>query len=374
MIETTTIEPTENPNSEGLNNLINAVQEFKDAMQEASDAGLTAHITEANREAIERIKSGIHTPEPEPEDADSITEVENAARALIAGTEGNTPERVTTGCIPVRDPAEAIVKGFASVLSAAECRQAERDNPEPVITEPDPLKARIIGMLTENTGCDILDSGGAYGRKWQSNRHIPVDMWDNAPACSIEVYGESEVIPSYDVYHYLVNFLSITEESDRLNAALQDIVSVSDAGSYIDDMESFLELKGVEIEGYALHNIDNTYNYDNLLSQVLQHAVFEVDGDTYIMLQIHGGCDVRGGYTCPQIFTLDEPDYFIMAAQDINARCDCSDWWSDDAGAHYYKDGTCPSPEPSWIGNQDDNTLTCSECGGLVSFYVTESV
>lgn len=367
-----TNEPTENPNSAALDNLVNAVQEFKDIMQEVDDAGLTPFITEANRDTLNQIKAGIFTDEPEP--AGDISTVENAARELITGMDEENPQPEITGGTLEHDPADAIVKGFAGILSAAECRQAVSENPQPEITEPDPLKARVIGMLTENTGCDILDSGGAYGRMWQSNRQIPVDMWDKSDACNVDVCGDNEVIVSYEIYHYLTNFLSITEDSERLNQVMRDIVDASDEGSYIPDMETFLELKGIELEGYALHNIINTYGHENILSQILQYAVFEVDGETFILLQVHGGCDARGGYTCPQVFALEEADYFIMASQDISAHCDCSDWSSDDAGCHYYKDGSAPSPDPNWEHNPDENTITCRDCGKPVKFYVTESV
>ena len=50
----------------------------------------------------------------------------------------------------------------------------------------------------------------------------------------------------------------------------------------------------------------NTYDGDSDLSQVLQGAWLEdADGDTYLLLQIHGGCDVRGGYTDAKLFKAE---------------------------------------------------------------------
>ena len=50
----------------------------------------------------------------------------------------------------------------------------------------------------------------------------------------------------------------------------------------------------------------NTYNGDSDLSQVLQGVWLEdQDGDTYLLLQIHGGADVRGGYTDAKLFKTD---------------------------------------------------------------------
>jgi hypothetical protein len=57
-----------------------------------------------------------------------------------------------------------------------------------------------------------------------------------------------------------------------------------------------------------------TYNSDNNLSQDFQADTFSRDGEDYVCLSIHGGCDIRGGYTRPRIFLAYE--YFMM---DIDA-------------------------------------------------------
>jgi hypothetical protein len=274
-----------------------------------------------------------------------------------------------------QDAADGFIGGISAVLSEAECRQAEAENPQPEITEADPLKARIIGMMTENTGCDILDSGGAYGRQWQRNRHIT--DWDSIPACEVEVCADGredgEVIISYNIYPYLCLFLDIDEDSERLNAILQGIIENGGNKSYPADVEDFLKAVDADKDGYACGGA-NTYNYDNILSGVLQYDIFEVDGETYIALQIHGGCDVRGGYTAPQVFTLNEPDYFSMAQTDITAWCGCGDWSSDDAGYHWYFDGCSPSKPADWFYNREDNTVRCLDCRQPVTFGVTDSV
>jgi hypothetical protein len=61
----------------------------------------------------------------------------------------------------------------------------------------------------------------------------------------------------------------------------------------------------------------NTYNGESDLSQILQGSWIECyrggrrSGlEIYLLLQIHGGCDVRGGYTNAKLFLL--PDYGII--------------------------------------------------------------
>jgi len=338
--EITEPEPTQDGVTDAVNDIETITHELEAAVNEMEGAGLGAFITEANRERIERIKAGILAPEPVTSEA-----------------------------------ADAMVKEFSSILSAAECRQAERENPQPEITEPDPLKARIIGMMTENTGCDILDSGGAHGRQWQRNRHIK--EWDDIPACEVEVCADGredgEVIISYNIYPYLRLFLDINEESERLNAILEVIIATSGNKAYPADVKDFLRVIDADSEGYACGGA-NTYNYDNILSGVLQYDIFEVDGETYIALQIHGGCDVRGGYTAPQVFTLNEPGYFIGAQVDISAWCGCGNWSSDDAGYNWYFEGCAPSKPADWFYNREDNTVRCLDCRQAVRFGVTDSV
>lgn len=226
------------------------------------------------------------------------------------------------------------------------------------------LKDRIIEMMTENTGVNMLDSGGDNGRAWQQNRLI--EEWDAVPVTSMEVWDD-EVIISYSTYHYLMNFLDITDESERLNDVLKEIMAESDDPIYADITEF-----------YAWYDLPdrastNTYNYDNIIDHVLQYSIFEIDGKSYIVLEVHLGCDVRSGYSIPQIFALNESDYFMMAQYDLNASCRCADWWSDDGGQNWYLDGSAPSPDTDWSYDEDANVVTCNKCGKQVKFYVMES-
>ena len=49
----------------------------------------------------------------------------------------------------------------------------------------------------------------------------------------------------------------------------------------------------------------NTYNGDSDLSQILQGSYLKLNEEDYILLQIHGGCDARGGYTNARLFKYD---------------------------------------------------------------------
>lgn len=49
-------------------------------------------------------------------------------------------------------------------------------------------------------------------------------------------------------------------------------------------------------------NTFNTYNGDSDLSQILQGSWLEINDEQYILIQVHGGCDARGGYTDAKLF------------------------------------------------------------------------
>lgn len=231
------------------------------------------------------------------------------------------------------------------------------------------IETAISEMLRENTGVNMLDSGGVNDRLWQQNQGI--DDFKNTNVVDVEIYDKDDIIISYNVYHYLTNFLDVTETSEMLN---NGITADKDNFSDIELMERILMRPSINTTGYGCHEIINTYNYDNIISTILQYAIFEYEKeystDTYIILQIHTGADVRGGYTTPQIFMIDDPDYFIMAQCDVNASCECNSWHSDDCGYNWYPNND--EPELHEISYYDRGTLKCYRCGKEIEFGVVE--
>jgi len=163
------------------------------------------------------------------------------------------------------------------------------------------VEGYLYEMLTENTGTHMLDSGGAYGRNWQRNKDTTIETWENADAVTSEIYSD-EVTYTINVYHYLKNQLDVDEICHKFN----DMIAKADNWDYDDyygvsDIQgTFLELIGFE-KGYT----ENTYNHESNLSQILQYSTLTLDDEYYILIQIHGGCDARGGYTDAKLFKLD---------------------------------------------------------------------
>jgi len=162
----------------------------------------------------------------------------------------------------------------------------------------------IYSMLVENTGSHILDSGGAYGRHHERNANKTLRDFENEPEEQIIVgkYGLERIV---SVYHYL-NGLTTDDICDMFNK-LQ-----SDSDNWNAEVwRGEHSIYGVSSEAWGWltdnHEVDikrtwNTYNGDSDLSQTLQGSLLEIFGEYYYLIQIHGGCDVRGGYTDAKLF------------------------------------------------------------------------
>lgn len=162
-------------------------------------------------------------------------------------------------------------------------------------------KTTLAEMLKENTGTHMLDSGGAAGRSWQQN--AVRDFESEEPG---SVSGRWGIEATHNVYHWLVDRVELDHELDE---ELRDFSArperandsyFSDAADWI--AERFPDARGIYGEGEPV--TVNTYNHESALSQVLQWTYLEDEerGPIYV-LQIHGGADVRGGYTRPRVFT-----------------------------------------------------------------------
>ena len=163
------------------------------------------------------------------------------------------------------------------------------------------VKETILRMLTENTGKHFLDSGGAYGRNWQRNQEKD---FENEPEVSVEVWND-EVSYSISVFHYLngagLEFDSICNEFNKLQENSDNWNADTECYGVSREAWEWLE----NYNDVSIENTWNTYNGESFLSQVLQGSYLEINGDTYVLFQIHGGCDVRGGYTDAKLFKCD---------------------------------------------------------------------
>ena len=168
-------------------------------------------------------------------------------------------------------------------------------------------KELVFSMLTENTGTHMLDSGGDNGRMWQRNANKCVADFENEPE---ELYQydqkSNEIHRTVSVFHYLTHNLDIDAISfcfNELNTNAKDWEA--------DCKEDKASIYGVSINAWLnlvtkneveVQRSWNTYNGDSDLSQILQGANLLINEEHYVLIQIHGGADARGGYTDAKLF------------------------------------------------------------------------
>ena len=167
-------------------------------------------------------------------------------------------------------------------------------------------KEIIYGMLIENTGTYIFDSGGAYGRAWERNQGKTIEDFEGEPEESYTYHKRGNYLERrVSVFHYLSQ-LQTDWVCDYFNAmpcqdwdADGEVYGVSKA--QWDWLNSKCEVK--------VDRTFNTYNGESDLSQILQGSWLTINDEQYLLLQIHGGCDARGGYTNAKLFKPCEEWY-----------------------------------------------------------------
>lgn len=269
----------------------------------------------------------------------------------------------------IKDPVDTFIRGLGDAISAVETQIQEEKHPKPEIKEEDITKRIIKEMLVENTGCHILDSGGACGRHWQRNRHID---FDKSPRAWYEIYCydrdgkfELEIIPSINVYHYLVSCLSYTKICEELEKDFFKFADELDE-CWLVCMEEWFDHTKFPV---SYQYTENTYNDEySLLSQVLQYVYFVMDKREYVLLQIHNGCDVRGGYTMPRIFEINDDfhcgDHHVIFYC-LNEKCKFHFWFDNNQiGSDFEKESKelYKVMEKEYKEEGDIDYLYCPRC------------
>ena len=201
------------------------------------------------------------------------------------------------------------------------------------------IEETIYQMMVTSTGTNLLDSGGASGRHWQKNQKLTIDDFKNQPPATLEFYGDSYPEYTVNVFHKLTDgTIEIDELCDEFNAIECDVWNGEYYGTNADQCQ-WLEDNRFEVN----ENAFNTYNWSSNLSQTLQGYDVERDGEYYILLQIHQGADVRGGYTDAKLFKVSdycEPIHAILddamfCVEDKNGEyitLDCRGEWLTNEG------------------------------------------
>ena len=236
----------------------------------------------------------------------------------------------------------------------------------------------IHGMLTENTGCAMMDSGGDGGRNWQQNAGKDFRDEPTFTYYVDEDFGKSDgkEHPQYkdyvnitkSLFHHLNNTCTYNdEETKKFNKWCKkqkaDTYHYGSAEQYLEEVYF--------ADGDANYHTGLTYNNEDCLSQGFQYTIYQ----DMIFLQIHGGSDIRGGYTDIKVFDCED---MVEYCSDCGLSCGCGRLYSDDAGYHWYErfeadahDNYDNGLPKCWVVDsrailEYGELLRCKECGELV--------
>jgi hypothetical protein len=228
-------------------------------------------------------------------------------------------------------------------------------------TEATKTQQIIYDMLTTNTGSHMLDSGGDDDRHWQRNAKKTLDEFISEPYATIDPkYGDASI----SLFHYMSEYL-VYEEG--LTGGFLEFAKGFPEEPWRGVIEEWLDASGVEQEGEFYSDARwsfNTYNFELWrVNQTLQGSFFGMWGKTYLIVQVHGGADVRGGYTAPKVFQLKGfygKDEFVLNAENISFRCPkCESMLEiEEYSARY----TNPMNEPLDLDSVDE--MPVCKCGG----------
>lgn len=160
----------------------------------------------------------------------------------------------------------------------------------------------LAKMWRENTGTHILDSGGAYGRNWTRNQNSAdtAEAFAEAKLATPEAYFDSYTGVTLNTFALCATFLEFQPD---LQAEFDAYADEQPDEAWFPLMQEYAEGAHAPKSDYNSPQVWNTYNWETLIDETLQGVTFELnDGETYALVQYHGGCDVRGGYTRPRVF------------------------------------------------------------------------
>ena len=180
------------------------------------------------------------------------------------------------------------------------------------------MKELVYKMLIENTGVALCDSGGGSNRHWQKNQNRTQKDFESDAPVEVDISNDDDYTYTISVFHYLTgneDYIQLDDVCDDFNNKFSTMDNWdSDIYGVSDKAKEYLVRKGFDVKRSF-----NTYNGECFLSQTLQGTYLKLDDKYYVLLQIHNGCDVRGGYTDAKMFYL--PNEF-MPSQDVYGTID----------------------------------------------------
>lgn len=221
----------------------------------------------------------------------------------------------------------------------------------------------LESMLKQDTGRHMLDSGSHYGRHFKENQEI--DSMEDTPVSTHDIrnYGdedEIELLSYVSTYHFLKYRVEYTKQSHELHKQFKDYCNREEleGEAWTTCMDALLGNQMVNTYN-GQHNVDQVLQYTSftlkgvgydtersprpedrefVLNDRIVKAVPDIHGD-FVALQIHNGCDVRGGYTAPVIFEAPHGANYIHMSPATDIICSECGWVASQHSSGRRRDG-----------------------------------
>lgn len=146
----------------------------------------------------------------------------------------------------------------------------------------------VSSMMKQNTGRHLLDSGGAYGRRFEQLADVDLAKVERA---TLNENGYEKSM-----------FWHIVENSGGIATIFNNSYQAFDALHPDEDCFTTLKMWCKE-NGITVHEVENTYNIETVLDGVFQaYSLEDAEGEWFTAVMTHNGCDARGGYSQPVMF------------------------------------------------------------------------
>lgn len=242
------------------------------------------------------------------------------------------------------------------------------------------IEAALKPMFVEDTGRVLVDSGDSYGRQFQARRRNPPEKQPYATMkAELRSSRATEWQPAHkwleidariNLMWFLAEHLSYAGVMNRKFHRFAEEEDNQRRG-WLELMQEFAQSRpgasGLYGDGEPF--VGYTYNFQTLLDQDYQYCYWEevvgeepyvywdtktnhvvnVPGKTrkvrrnYFLIQIHGGCDARWGFTKPKCFEAtndSETTIMFPTDADMTTKKSFVRWYTDDGGSHWYAETT----------------------------------
>ena len=158
----------------------------------------------------------------------------------------------------------------------------------------------------------FLDSGDAYGRNYEKYQNNDLDKFIDRPEFSVDIAHEG-IIGIYrdrELYPFLLRHLFVNETTKELTKQLYEFDETHGSDSpWLSVIEDWIKANEFERDTwYRLGTlVEENFN------QCFDYTYFEFNNSEYIVLRTHNGCDIRGGYSFPIVYSVDLEEFEFEA-------------------------------------------------------------